>query len=307
MIQRSTNHNPVHSRRDELRQHARDLLHTGPTLPPSGLLPPPSLASVVDLVDRARTFLFPYQSGAHRGDVKGRSHERLEVFDVALTRLIRLAFAAHCVSRGTCDTSQVEAEDLSLAFIRRMPELRATLVADVQAAFDGDPSLYSTDEAILCYPGITAVMCYRLAHVLYELEVPLLPRMMTEHAHTLTGIDIHPGATIGKSFFIDHGTGVVIGATAIIGDRVRLYQGVTLGAKSMPTDAEGIVRKGEPRHPILEDDVVIYSWASILGRVTIGCGSVIGGNVWVTRDVPPGSLVTQAKTERIDCADGGGI
>jgi serine O-acetyltransferase len=162
----------------------------------------------------------------------------------------------------------------------------------VQAAYLGDPAASSTDEAIFCYPGIMAVAYYRLAHELYTLGVPLIPRIITEHAHSLTGIDIHPGATIGERFFIDHGTGVVIGQTCIIGAKVRIYQGVTLGAKSFPLDEQGHPIKGIERHPIVEDEVVIYSGATILGRVTIGRGSVIGGNVWITRDIPPGSTLT---------------
>jgi serine O-acetyltransferase len=175
-----------------------------------------------------------------------------------------------------------------LAGIRRM------LDADVIAAYQGDPAARSVDEVLLCYPGVLAMIHHRFAHVLYRLGVPLLARMVAEIAHADTGIDIHPGATIGRSFFIDHGTGVVIGETAVIGDRVRLYQMVTLGAKRFPPGENGELKKGLPRHPILEDDVVVYAGATILGRITIGHGSVIGGNVWLTHDVPPGCNVTQA-------------
>ena len=178
------------------------------------------------------------------------------------------------------------------------------LATDVQAAYEGDPAATSPDEAIFCYPGVLAVTNYRLAHELYAQEVPLIPRMITEHAHSITGIDIHPGATIGEGFFIDHGSGVVIGETSTIGSRVRLYQGVTLGAKSFPLDEDGNPIKGIKRHPIVEDDVIIYSEATILGRVTIGRGSVIGGNVWLTRDVAPDSVVTQAQA-RLDLFDSG--
>jgi serine O-acetyltransferase len=168
------------------------------------------------------------------------------------------------------------------------------LLSDVRAAYEGDPAATSTDETIFCYPGILAVTNQRVAHELYRLEVPLLPRMLTEQAHSVTGIDIHPGASIGERFFIDHGTGVVIGETSTIGNNVRLYQGVTLGAKSFPLDEHGNPLKGIPRHPIVEDDVVIYAGATVLGRVTVGRGSVIGGNVWVTENVPPGSKLSQA-------------
>ena len=178
---------------------------------------------------------------------------------------------------------------------------------DVDAAYEGDPAANSGDEAILCYPGILAMTSYRLAHELYLLKVPLLPRIIAEHAHSITGIDIHPGATIDEKFFIDHGTGIVIGETCVIGRRVRIYQGVTLGAKSFPLDTDGNPVKGIPRHPIVEDDVIIYGGATILGRITIGKGSVIGGNVWLTHSVPAGSKVTQAKVREEAFSQGGGI
>jgi serine O-acetyltransferase len=179
--------------------------------------------------------------------------------------------------------------------------------SDVEAAYDGDPALQIKDEAIFSYPGVLAITNQRIAHELYALGVPLIPRMITEHAHALTGIDIHPGARIGERFFIDHGTGVVIGETAILGANVRIYQGVTLGAKSFPKDERGLPIKGIDRHPIVEDDVVIYSGATILGRVTIGRGSSIGGNVWLTHGVPPGSRVTQAEVREQGFEFGGGI
>ncbi len=184
---------------------------------------------------------------------------------------------------------------MARAFIGRLPEIRRVLETDVQAAYEGDPALSNPDEAIFCYPGLLAITSQRLAHELLKLKVPLIPRIITEHAHSLTGIDIHPGARIGERFFIDHGTGVVIGETSIIGNNVRIYQGVTLGAKSFPLDEHGNPIKGIDRHPIVEDDVTIYSNATILGRVTLGKGSVIGGNVWLTRSVPPGSTVTQGQ------------
>jgi serine O-acetyltransferase len=171
------------------------------------------------------------------------------------------------------------------------------LVTDAQAAFDGDPAATSREETIACYPGVLAITYYRLAHELLGLGVPLVPRMVTELAHSQTGIDIHPGAMIGERFFIDHGTGVVIGETAVIGTNVRLYQGVTLGALSFPADERGNPVKGQPRHPIVEDDVILYAGATILGRVTIGRGSVIGGGVWLTRSVPPGTQVSMSRSE----------
>ena len=178
--------------------------------------------------------------------------------------------------------------------LTRLPELRRRLGTDVQAMFDSDPAAKSREEVILCYPSLVAMIHYRLAHELLLLEVPILPRLIMEAAHSTTGIDIHPGAQIGDYFSIDHGTGVVIGETCIIGNHVRIYQGVTLGAKSIKFDADGNVIN-EPRHPILEDDVVVYSNSSILGRVRIGHDSVIGGNIWQTTDVPPKSRVLQSR------------
>ena len=185
------------------------------------------------------------------------------------------------------------------AFAEALPGLRRLLDTDVMAAFHGDPAARSVDEVLLCYPGVLAMIHYRMAHQLYKLGLTLLARIVTERAHAQTGIDIHPGAQIGASFFIDHGTGVVIGETAVIGERVRLYQAVTLGAKRFPLDSDGHLKKGLPRHPVLEDDVVIYAGATILGRVTIGKGATIGGNVWVTQDVPEGCSVTQALSREI--------
>lgn len=187
------------------------------------------------------------------------------------------------------------AEEVAAKVIAMLPEIRDILITDVMAAYRGDPAATNYSEVISCYPVIRALANYRLAHVLHEFNVPIVPRMLTEMAHSETGIDIHPGARIGKYFTIDHGTGVVIGATCIIGNNVKLYQGVTLGAKSFPLSADGIPIKGVPRHPILEDDVIVYSNSTILGRITIGKGAVIGGNLWVTEDVKPGDRLTQYK------------
>lgn len=197
--------------------------------------------------------------------------------------------------------------EITREFAERLPRVRALLESDIQAAYQGDPAARSIEEVRFCYPGITGLTHHRLAHELYLLELPLLARTIAELAHSATGIDIHPGAEIDGSFFIDHGTGVVIGETAKIGQRVRLYQAVTLGAKRFSIAEDGAVVKGNARHPIVEDDVVIYAGATILGRVTIGRGSTVGGNVWLTRDVPLGSNVTQAlmRSEAFD--EGGGI
>jgi serine O-acetyltransferase len=206
-----------------------------------------------------------------------------------------------------CDECKRRAERTTRTFMARLPEVRRLLATDVQAAYEGDPAATCPDEAIFCYPGVLAITNYRLAHELYLLQVPLLPRIITEHAHSITGVDIHPGAAIGEQFFIDHATGVVIGETTVIGKRVRIYQGVTLGAKSFPLDEHGKPIKGIPRHPIVEDDVIIYGGATILGRVTIGKGSVIGGNVWLTRSLPPGSRITQARPHEEGFEAGSGI
>lgn len=187
--------------------------------------------------------------------------------------------------------------DLVQEFASQLPKIRLLLDTDIRAAFEGDPAARSVDEVLVCYPGINAITHYRLAHVLHQQGLPLIARMMTEIAHSVTGIDIHPGAQIDEQFFIDHGTGVVIGETAVIGRHMRIYQAVTLGAKRFPTDEQGNLIKGNQRHPIVEDDVVIYAGATILGRITIGRGTAIGGNVWLTHSVPAGSNITQAQMQ----------
>ncbi len=205
---------------------------------------------------------------------------------------------AACLSRARRITSE---------FLDGLPELRRLLALDAVAAYEGDPAAPDPSEAIFCYPGVSALTSHRIAHELYRLGVPLIPRIISERAHSETGIDIHPGATIGESVFIDHGTGVVIGETTVIGDRVRIYQGVTLGAKSFPLDADGNPIKGIDRHPVIEDEVTIYSGATILGRVTIGRGSIIGGSVWLTRSVPAGSRISQSRPRTEAFENGGGI
>lgn len=190
-----------------------------------------------------------------------------------------------------CEDIQSKAENITVAFIKRLPYIRHMLSLDIQAAYNGDPAAKSFGEIIFCYPVIKTLLHYRTAHELLVLNVPLIPRIITEMAHSATGIDIHPAAQIGEYFTIDHGTGVVIGATCIIGNHVQLYQGVTLGAKNFPLDENGNPIKGIPRHPIVEDDVIIYSNATLLGRITIGKGAVIGANVWVTHDVEANAKV----------------
>jgi len=192
-----------------------------------------------------------------------------------------------------CDVNDLAgtAARVTQEFLSELPSVRAILQTDVTAAYEGDPAAISNEEIILAYPGIEAIAVQRLAHVLYQRHVALIPRIMTEWAHNKTGIDIHPGAEIGPHFFIDHGTGVVIGETTMIGKHVKIYQGVTLGAKSFPKDANGRIVKGIKRHPNIEDDVTIYAGATILGPVTIGKGSIIGGNVWLLEPVPPQTVV----------------
>ncbi|HTY55897.1 MAG TPA: serine O-acetyltransferase EpsC [Candidatus Binataceae bacterium] len=183
--------------------------------------------------------------------------------------------------------------EVTLKFLQALPEIRETLHTDVTAAYEGDPAATCTDEVILAYPGVEAIAVQRMAHLLYQQHVPLIPRIMTEWVHNKTGIDIHPGAQIGPHFFIDHGTGVVIGETTVIGSNVKIYQGVTLGAKSFPKDESGRIVKGIKRHPNIENDVTIYAGATILGNITVGRGSVIGGNVWLLDSIPPDSVVHQ--------------
>jgi serine O-acetyltransferase len=195
------------------------------------------------------------------------------------------------------------ARSIASDFAAELPSIRGLLVSDLRAAFDGDPAATNYPEILIGYPGMTAVIYHRLAHPLHKLGATFLARVISDIAHSKTGIDIHPAAEIGPGFFIDHGTGVVIGETAIIGSRVRLYQAVTLGAKRFPTDENGALVKGAPRHPIVEDDVVIYAGATVLGRITIGRGSTIGGNVWLTHSVPAGSHVSQAQARSNGHAD----
>ena len=197
-----------------------------------------------------------------------------------------------------CDENYECAYDISSGFVGRLPAIQELLMKDLAANFDGDPAAYSMEEVLLSYPGMFAIFIYRIAHELLELGVPLIPRIITEMAHSETGIDIHPAAKIGSHFTIDHGTGVVIGATSIIGNNVKLYQGVTLGAKSFPLDADGKPIKGIPRHPILEDNVIVYSNATILGRITIGRDATVGGNIWVTENVPAGARIVQTKAKK---------
>jgi serine O-acetyltransferase len=263
----------------------------------------PSRDQVVEATEALRSVLFPGYFGiSELTEANMRFHVGATLDRVLLVLLeqIKRGLCFECDHHGfECPACLEKAQRITTEFVQRLPRIQHILATDVHAAYYGDPAAKSTDEAIFCYPGILAVTYYRLAHELHCLEVPLIPRMITETAHSLTGIDLHPGAKIGEEFFIDHGTGVVIGETCVIGERVRIYQGVTLGAKSFPLDEKGNPIKGIPRHPIVEDDVVIYSGATVLGRVTIGRESVIGANVWITRDVEPGSVVTHSVEEAL--------
>jgi serine O-acetyltransferase len=263
---------------------------------PPCALPLPSRMIVTEILTALHEILFPGYFGSPQttGDsLQFHIGATLDLVARDLEEQIRRALCFGCGAEDEMAVCRSRASALAGQFLQQLPAIQRMLLEDVVAAYEGDPACKTTDEAILAYPGVYALTLFRVAHALSNLEVPLLPRMITEIAHGATGIDIHPGAQIGKSFFIDHGTGVVIGETCIIGDRVRLYQGVTLGAKSFPLDSDGRPIKGVPRHPIIEDDVTIYAGATILGRITVGKGAVIGGNVWLTRSVPPGSHVTQ--------------
>lgn len=266
--------------------------------------PLPSGRSLKRIVELSREILFPGYFGnstINRQTINYHIGVNLEELFGLLTEQIRagLCFGtgnAPDATAGSTDngpTCRKAAAHIASQFIARLPQIRRVLATDVEAAYYGDPAATCFGEIICCYPIIRTITNYRLAHELYKLNVPLIPRFITEMAHSETGIDIHPGAQIGHHFTIDHGTGVVIGATCIIGNNVKLYQGVTLGAKSFPLDEQGNPIKGIPRHPILEDDVIVYSNATILGRITIGRGATIGGNIWVTESVPAGARIVQ--------------
>jgi len=257
----------------------------------------PSRANLGKIMQHLCGALFPLRLGPSFVRLHNEEAFVAQTLHTALSRLygqIRLE-QIYALRGEPEERVDAEAARIISAFAERLPDIRALLDTDVEAAFLGDPAARSVDEVLICYPSMLAIIHHRLAHQLYLLGAPLVARIISEVAHSATGIDIHPGAAIGESFFIDHGTGVVIGETAIVGNRVRLYQGVTLGARSFPADETGRLEKAQLRHPIVEDDVVIYAGATILGRVIIGCGSVIGGNVWLTESVPAASNVRQAQ------------
>lgn len=274
--------------------------------------PLPSVRQLADIIENIRAILFPGFFGENRlqsHTLQYHIGKRIDELYEHLSEQIRrdICFGCPNQSNEQCQKCKARAPLRAGDFIEKLPELRNNLEDDIQATYNGDPAAESTEEIIFSYPGIHAITNYRIAHALLELEVPLLPRIITEMAHSQTGIDIHPHALIDRSFVIDHGTGVVIGATSQIGKNVKLYQGVTLGAKSFPLDENGNPIKGIARHPIVEDDVIIYAETTVLGRVTIGRGSIIGGNVWLTRSVPPRSRIMQQKAQTMNFANGEGI
>lgn len=295
-----------HPLSDRLRGLTREIVASyGASRDPAHHLDPerklPSRAAVVRILDLLFALLYPGFYG-----VQHLTHENVEFHvgalldDVAADLYEQVLLAYHLEEPdGELDRERVErrAKEAVDRFLGQLPELRRLLVLDLEAAMEGDPAARSFAEVVFAYPGFEAVTVQRLAHALWDLGVPLLPRIMTEYAHSKTGIDIHPGATIGESLFIDHGTGVVIGETAVLGKNVKIYQGVTLGALSFPRDPSGRLLRGIKRHPTLEDNVVVYAGATILGGDTvIGEGAVIGGNTWVVESVPPGEKVLFART-----------
>jgi serine O-acetyltransferase len=258
---------------------------------------------ILQILELLTELLFPGYTGKRTVTKANINYVVIDILCHVYTELseqIERAFKYRC-RMEKCDTGDCRtmSEDATQHLLTQLPKIRELLKGDVAAAFDGDPAAKSYEEIVISYPCIIAIATYRIAHELYLKNVPLIPRIMTECAHTKTGIDIHPGATIGKNFFIDHGTGVVIGETTVIGDNVKIYQGATLGALSFPKDERGRIIKGGKRHPTIEDNVTIYAEATILGNVTIGKGAVIGGNVWIKESVPAGVTVTTPKADLI--------
>jgi len=256
----------------------------------------PSQREVLEIIDDLLEIVFPGYRGVRMHDMDTIRYSVGELIGKLHRNLMRQVFKAfryNCKMDKCCDCGVDEKTETAVrTLLSAIPKIRETMKKDIHAAFEGDPAAFSLDEIVVSYPGVRTITIQRLAHVLYHQKVPLIPRMMTEYAHSDTGIDIHPGAHLGDGVFIDHGTGVVIGETAKIGNNVKIYQGVTLGALSFPKDACGKIIKGAKRHPTIEDDVTIYSGATVLGNIVIGKGSIVGGNVWITESVLPGSKIT---------------
>ena len=263
----------------------------------------PSGEVLEEIIDLCRAILFPgYYGNARISTQTIRFHTGVNI-EKLHELLSRQIYAGLCLADTSCTSCAEElifsqAEKLSEAFISTLPEMRCLLATDAEAAYNGDPAAQNINEVIFCYPGFRAIGNYRIAHQLYKLGVPFIPRMITEMAHSETGIDIHPGAQIGHYFSIDHGTGTVIGETSVIGNNVRIFQGVSLAGEKLPPDENGNAIRGVPRHPILEDNVTVYSNATLLGRIRVGKGATICGNVWITGDVPPGAVITQNKVTK---------
>lgn len=261
-----------------------------------GHRPLPSPDAVAAILEDLKEVIYPgygRRQNLHLGNVAYHVGDLIDGLHDKLAQQIARTLRHDCPASQLEEDFEALGQQRAIEFLERLPGLRRVLADDVQAAYDGDPAAKSLDEIIFCYPGLEAITIYRLAHELHQLDVPLIPRMMTEYAHSKTGIDIHPGARIGRNFFIDHGTGVVVGETCDIGNHVKLYQGVTLGALSFPTDADGNILRGQKRHPTIEDHVVIYANATILGGgTTIGHHAVVGSSVWLTRSVAAHTTVT---------------
>jgi serine O-acetyltransferase len=276
-----------------------------------GHSPLPSYREVVEILGDLREILYPgfgRRQNLHMGNVGYHVGDLIDSLHDRLTQQIARAFRHGCKARDLETDFEADAQLVAIRLLETIPEIRKTLTEDVHAAFEGDPAAKNFDEIVFCYPGLSAITVFRIAHELYRLDVPLIPRMMTEYAHGKTGIDIHPGATIGPRFFIDHGTGVVIGETTHIGENVKIYQGVTLGALSFPKDENGAVLRNVKRHPTIEDGVVIYANATILGgKTVIGHHSVVGSSAWLTRSVEPYTTVTIENPRLRYRSDGDGM
>ncbi len=257
----------------------------------------PRRSEIVAITDKLLEVVFPGFDGRRQGRSEMIARDVAELLKEIYSELFDQMCRAIRYTRKTRSCEECGTNSAVFALLDALPGIREAMKSDVEAAYAGDPAATSCDEIILSYPGVKAITIQRMAHVLYHQKVPFIPRMMTEHAHSLTGIDIHPGAHLGKGVFIDHGTGVVVGETAMIGDNVRIYQGVTLGAVSFPKDACGMLVKGSKRHPTIGNNVTIYSGASVLGDIVIGDNSVIGGNVWLTESMPAGTKITAQPPE----------
>ena len=292
--------------KEQLPNLTKKIVETYATVPGIshlGHCPLPNYDAVIECCEELKEILYPgyrRREGLHLGNVTYHVGDLVDKLHDKLTQQIgrALRHEAGGAADDTATDYEAKAQAMTITFLEKLPELRALLATDVQAAFDGDPAVQGKDEVIFCYPGLEAVTIYRLAHELYQMQIPFIPRMMSEWAHSKTGIDIHPGARVGTHFFIDHGTGVVIGQTCKIGNHVKIYQGVTLGALSFQMDEEGQLLRGDgvKRHPTIEDWVVIYASATVLGGLTvIGHHSVIGSSVWLTRSVAPYTTVVLEK------------